>query len=309
MKTSPDNLRSKANAGFSLVDVMVGMVIALLGTIIIFQVFSVSEGIKRTTTSGGDATQSGGMALSTLEMSLKQAGYGFFRVANGATPATVLGAPPVSGVSYAPVWITPGAANASDAIAISYRQFGTQAAALPAAPCTPTAPPAGWASWDNGSFVPPDNGTNPSFPLTIPPPLTVETISVITNAAGQAQLCSNVNGIIADGVVLLKTEYGVDLVGNGIVTQWNQVAPANPMSVLAVRLAVVTRSAQPEVTRNAAGQTIACATTTATTAPVWIDSANLPLDLSGNVGLAAGDDWKCYRYKTFETIVPLRNLM
>jgi hypothetical protein len=41
--------------------------------------------------------------------------------------------------------------------------------------------------------------------------------------------------------------------------------------------------------------------------PTWIDSATVPLDLTANLGLAAGDDWKCYRYKTFETTVPLRN--
>src|ERR1035437_1308770 len=115
MKKNPDNMRIKANAGFSLVDVMVGMVIALLGIIIIFQVFSVSEGIKRTTTSGGDALQNGASALFALERSLKEAGYGIFSSINLAPlPADPLGT--------APVTIAPGAANASDSITIRYRQ-------------------------------------------------------------------------------------------------------------------------------------------------------------------------------------------
>jgi len=62
--------------GFSLVEILVAMVIALLGTIIIFQVFAVSEGIRRTSTSGGDAQQFGALALFTLERDVRVAGYG-----------------------------------------------------------------------------------------------------------------------------------------------------------------------------------------------------------------------------------------
>ena len=46
MKKNPDNLRIKTNAGFSLVDIMVGMVIALLGVIIIFQVLHAPDDFK-----------------------------------------------------------------------------------------------------------------------------------------------------------------------------------------------------------------------------------------------------------------------
>jgi type IV pilus assembly protein PilW len=45
--------------------------------IIIFQVFEVSEGIKRTTTSGGDAQQNGAVALFLIERDLRSAGNGF----------------------------------------------------------------------------------------------------------------------------------------------------------------------------------------------------------------------------------------
>jgi type IV pilus assembly protein PilW len=63
--------------GFSIVELMVAMLIALIGTIIIFQVFEVSEGIKRTTTSGGDAQQNGALALYVIEHDLRNAGMGF----------------------------------------------------------------------------------------------------------------------------------------------------------------------------------------------------------------------------------------
>src|SRR5437867_7977312 len=63
--------------GFSMVELMVAMLIGLLGMIIIFQVFEVSEGIKRTTTSGGDAQQNGAIALYVMERDLRNGGMGF----------------------------------------------------------------------------------------------------------------------------------------------------------------------------------------------------------------------------------------
>lgn len=282
MNMNPDNLRSKTHGGFSLVDTMVGMVIALLGVIIIFQVFNVSEGIKRTTTSGGDALQNGASALFALERSLKMAGYGIFSSTNVAPM-------PADPVGTAPVTITAGAANAPDTLAVRYRQ-----------------------NWDFGSF-PPASGTGFAAPSALP---AVETLSVQVNTVNghqQAQLVSSVNdngvvstNVISDGIALLKVEYGTDANGNGVIdaNEWTQAAPANVMSVYAVHVAVVARSAQPEKPSVAGG---ACDTTTVF--PTWSDSAAVPLDLSGNVGLAAGDDWKCYRYKAFESTVPLRNVV
>jgi type IV pilus assembly protein PilW len=63
--------------GFSMVELMVAMVIGLMGIIIIFQVFEVSESIKRTTTSGGDAQQNGAVALYVLEHDLRNSGMSF----------------------------------------------------------------------------------------------------------------------------------------------------------------------------------------------------------------------------------------
>ena len=92
-------------AGFSLVDVMVGMVLSLLGTIIIFQVFEVSERIKRTTTSGGDAQQNGAAALFALERGVRQAGYGI----NASDGAPL------------PLQIISGAANLPDSVTVRFR--------------------------------------------------------------------------------------------------------------------------------------------------------------------------------------------
>jgi type IV pilus assembly protein PilW len=62
--------------GMSLVELLVATVISLLGVLIIFQVFAVNEGVRRTTTSGSDEQTSGLMALMTFERNLRHAGFG-----------------------------------------------------------------------------------------------------------------------------------------------------------------------------------------------------------------------------------------
>ena len=65
-----------ASTGFSLVEIMVGMVIALLGILIIMQVTTSFEAQKRSTTGGDEATNTGAIAIYHLQRSLRQAGYG-----------------------------------------------------------------------------------------------------------------------------------------------------------------------------------------------------------------------------------------
>lgn len=72
----PKRPASRAAAGFTLIEIMVGMVIGVLGLIIMMQVFSLSESQKRTTTGGGDAQSSGAIALFGLQRDIRQAGYG-----------------------------------------------------------------------------------------------------------------------------------------------------------------------------------------------------------------------------------------
>lgn len=67
---------SRTTSGFTLIEIMVGMVIGVLGLIIMMQVFTLSESQKRTTTGGGDALSSGAIALFGLQRDIRQAGYG-----------------------------------------------------------------------------------------------------------------------------------------------------------------------------------------------------------------------------------------
>ncbi|MBM3396601.1 MAG: hypothetical protein FJY37_18630, partial [Betaproteobacteria bacterium] len=60
-----------------MVELMVAVVISLVGTIVIFQVFQVNESIRRETTNGADTQTSGLVALTTIERDLRIAGFGF----------------------------------------------------------------------------------------------------------------------------------------------------------------------------------------------------------------------------------------
>ena len=73
------------NTGMSLVEVLVGMAVSLLGMIVIFQVFSVSQGYKQSTTSSGDSQQNGALALYGLQRDIRMAGYGLTAAINSSS--------------------------------------------------------------------------------------------------------------------------------------------------------------------------------------------------------------------------------
>ena len=72
--------------GFSLVEIMVGLVIGLLGIIVMEQMLSVSESQKRTTSGSDDAQNSGAIALYGLQRDIQLGGYGISGQNSGNTP-------------------------------------------------------------------------------------------------------------------------------------------------------------------------------------------------------------------------------
>ena len=160
--------------------------------------------------------------------------------------------------------------------------------------------------------------------------LTVTSQLVIDN--GQPLVTS-----VADNIVHMRALYGLDdgnndatvpynvtpTAGDGIVDRYVDAATFNALLALvpppvptpwarliAVRIALVSRSALPE--KPSSGKlSDPCDATTAD--PQWTGTpwAGAPfnyqtrLDVSSSV--AAPDDWKCYRYRVFETTIPLRN--
>lgn len=66
-----------AQRGMSLVEVMVGLAIGLIGMLVIFQTVTVWDSRTRATTAGGDSQTTGTIAMFNLERDLRLAGQGF----------------------------------------------------------------------------------------------------------------------------------------------------------------------------------------------------------------------------------------
>jgi type IV pilus assembly protein PilW len=65
-----------SQSGFSLIELLVGLVVGLLATLAIVQVFSSFEGTKRTTSGNSDAQTNGSIALMNIQRDVQRAGYG-----------------------------------------------------------------------------------------------------------------------------------------------------------------------------------------------------------------------------------------
>lgn len=72
------NLRhARGNAqGFTLVEILVGLLMGMIAMIVVMQVFALSESRKRSTTGGADATTNAAAALYLIEREVKMAGWG-----------------------------------------------------------------------------------------------------------------------------------------------------------------------------------------------------------------------------------------
>ncbi len=83
--------KSRIQSGFTIVELMVGLVIGLIATLVIMQTFAAFEGNKRSTTGISDAQTSGSIGLYMVQRELQFAGYGI-PVISGTMPAITLAA-------------------------------------------------------------------------------------------------------------------------------------------------------------------------------------------------------------------------
>lgn len=355
-------------AGFSLVEIMVGLVIGLLATLVILQVFSVFEGQKRTTTGTADAQTNGGIALFSMVRDLKMAGYGLIPTGDSAIncAAPVISAAAASGVpgytsgvtSLSPVTIYDGSTlsptSPSDIITVRY---GDSAAAGTSVPISTMS--GSTATVLNNLGCQPTPGI--ALLITGPTTCNVTTVTALTGTTaitlgdntGAApginlsclgkwnEITYQVNGgnlernvypsgvgstpIIAD-IVNIQAQYGISATANSNqVVQWvdatgpwaaNTLTAANRNFIKAVRIAVIARNGLMEKTNvtNSYGGLACDPSTLANTppgAPVGV-CAWVPISASSpapGVDLSNYPNWQQYRYRVFETIIPLRNVI
>jgi type IV pilus assembly protein PilW len=132
------------------------------------------------------------------------------------------------------------------------------------------------------------------------------------NAAGVAGTDGLSDAEVATGIVQLKAVYGKDVtVDPGrTVDTWNTTLPANAtewLQVRALRVAILARSGLFEKTPvyTPAG----CVGTACTPpAPAWMHPSGGTTYFTMS-NLADGTDWRNYRYRVYQTTVPLRNMI
>lgn len=108
----------------------------------------------------------------------------------------------------------------------------------------------------------------------------------------------------ADLIINLQAQYGVDANNDGMIsdTEWTTTAPTQWERLLAVRFALLTRGQQWERDQ------------VTTTAPSWSEGAFVMTNVDGTAdtnptGAEVFKNWRHYRYKVFEAVVPLRNIL
>jgi type IV pilus assembly protein PilW len=128
---------------------------------------------------------------------------------------------------------------------------------------------------------------------------------------------------VSAGIVDLQAEYGVDANGNNVVedNEWTETTPAGAalLNVRAIRVAVLARSEQWDKSASATDPS-ACSPNPQWTSGHGVGALQLKnfamTNLDGSAGSAdCSEDppsplnWRRYRYRVYETVVPLRNMI
>ena len=338
----------KCERGLSLVEIMVAVVIGMIGILVIMQVFLVYEGQKRTTTGVAGAQENGLVALFTLERQLRVAGLGLVGLGctsinaynENASPQDFTLKPwPASIEKDDPV-------SGTDKVTILYS--GSAYGNIPTTITSPMPDSSAIFNIKNGDgFIqgelvlisePPKNCSivqasqngqktattwnlqhNPGGAYVYNPPgghnifpaggygtgarLTnmgtmvhleyfVQNDTLMVRDLIQPDSATNPVALVAD-IIAIRAQYGRDSDNDGYADVFDTTDPASQTEVLAVRLAMVARSGQFEK------EEVSPATLTLWPGGTVADGGALELDA----------DARHYRYKVYQTTVPLRNVI
>ncbi len=349
---------SCAQTGFSLVEILVAMIIGLLGIMVMFQVMSLWESLKRTTAAGSDAQIAGTAALSILERDVRPAGMGFGRGVDGApVPSlgcTVSAKGSTASFVLAPVIIVEGASGAPDQIItlhgnsdlfVSTQKFKAStsssktvdgsfagfrvgdvvvaggdsagvACELFEVSSVATPGELGHATALRFNPAPSQTALSSGFLYNLGP-LPQRGVWTIARTSSQPGLLRRQDSLesgaptrdVADNIIDLQAQYGIDGFGGGNATDgrledgdWTTTTPANWSRVLAIRVGLLARSQQLEKTEVTDGGPGTAP------APAWTGGG---FDMTNTLPGASGDaaNWKRYRYRVYEKVIPLRNMV
>lgn len=349
MRAIPASRSAARQRGISLIELMVGVVIALLAVLVIYQTFAVAEGVKRQTISAGDAQKTGMIAMYLVGTELASAGSGI--MLNQDDLATCTDTKDVA-TTMRPfsVLIEPGADAATpDSFVVNYST--ARSVVTPSVFMSKTAAgdakytvqsPTGFKKGDmvvtiTGSgdcerntvtdLTAPDANGNvvltvgaaSSFDM-LP---TMRLINIGPATSTQRVRYDVVNGVLrstdlvtagavaqplASSIMNMKVLYGVDTNGDGAIDTWTPAtgnfAPDNVLAatgadlrrIKAIRLGMIVRSDEYDKDAPTFNWTLFQCT------DQEAKDYTCPDALTGT--LPAN-----YRYRVYETIVPLRNPM
>ncbi|HNO58655.1 MAG TPA: PilW family protein, partial [Accumulibacter sp.] len=128
-------------------------------------------------------------------------------------------------------------------------------------------------------------------------------------------LYRNTTATVADGIIDLQAEYGLDTNGDFVVDTWQTADPSNWRQVLAIRVALLARSQHYEAPRQLSDGSTAYATSTAPSLP-WTDGTGQALHFAMHDVDGAADtnpqtdaNWRNYRYRVYGGVISLRNMI
>ncbi|MGZ8252500.1 MAG: PilW family protein [Methylophilaceae bacterium] len=356
--------QKQKNAGFGLVELLVGLVIGLLATLVIMQVFSAFEGQKRSTSGTNDAQTSGSVALHSLQRDVQLAGYGLplydannLSLKCATTPTFDHDNDPATpGISMLPIEIIDGGAlpGASDIITVRYGNSASGGIPVQVSGTitADTIPVFTNMACNSGDAVFAVTGTSCMVTTVVGSDADLtgdKTHIALKSAAGisngsrisclgawgefqyQVDIANSTllrNGIpIVAGVVNLQAQYGISNAQNdNQIRQWVDAtgawaapgnvsaacnaASANRNCIKAIRVAVVARNGLLE--RDVVST--ACSSTTVATPTgvcAWDATSANPTVASPApvVDLSNTPSWSNYRYRVYESLITLRNIV
>ena len=365
-RITPPTFSTNRQRGFTLVELMVGLLLGMLTVLVITQVLALAEGKKRSVTMGSDAQVNGALSLFTLQGDIQMAGYGA-TVSTDALGCVVKNkfdsSAAASTFTLAPVVIADGASDGPDTITVLQgRTSGFSAPmiltedhpqttayfmvasafgavvnnmmiAVPKVQdvnnwctlfsvtndtsdvattlSTTRIPHVASGKWNQSSIFPATYASGSyvlnmgsmvfrSYSVDSSFNLSVTELSPTTGASNAQELYPQ--------IVNLQAMYGKDTNNDGVVDTYDTTTPttnAGWMQVLAIRVAVVARSNQYEkelITTSApqwdvgAASTISAATACGSSKCIALKVSHVP-------------DWQHYRYKVYDTVIPLRNVL
>ncbi|WP_162932686.1 PilW family protein [Solimonas sp. K1W22B-7] len=334
--------RRHRGTGFSLIEIMVGLVIGMISVLAIMRVFTLSEGSRRTTSGASDAQSSGTMGLYQLQRDLRQGGQGMNSMLVLGCNVTLRAGVTIN--SLAPFVINhagiPAGDAGSDTLLIAYSGSwgspeGTNVVQQPATnQFTVTTP----TSFVVNNWVMPSLQTRPA-----PCNLTMEQVVAVTTSPPVVRVTTGLAGMTGGTLYNLGTTPVVVgyAVRNGNLTACDYMTnncstaagAADPSIWVPIASNIVALRAQYGADTSApmdsfvdaynqTTPTTACGwrrisasrvavvarsiqfekTNVTTVVPTWAGTGTNDIILSGN------PDWQRHRYRVFETTVPARNM-